>query len=380
MPGRSTFRDLHGTPVTPHSSHLTVFLNPGFHRGGSPAPRVLGMLLACWIGSVIATGIGGLAWLGGGIAAGQESPRVAASIRPVHSLVAEVMAGVGAPHLLARRGGSPHGQALRPSAARVLSHATVVFWIGEELEGYLAKPLRTLAANAKVVTLARSEGIRLLKFRKAGIWTGKSGAAARGNRLRETREAVEDNRMKGNRDREEAAGHGEYNPHIWLDPRHGAAMAGEIAKTLAEVDPDRAGVYRRNAERLAGRLVALEKELEILLAPVAQNPFVAYHGAYAYFEQRFGLNGMGIVTVNPEYPLGARRAAAIRRGMREGRAVCLFREPWTPRRSVAMLVENTGARVGVIDPLGTNLEPGAGLYFAMLRSLARGFSACLGKR
>ena len=355
--------------MTPPSSLLSLFSvsrHSKLRRGGTPALFAMGRALGV-LGTAFAlcTGIviGSMTGMGGGLAAGRESPRVAASIRPVHSLVAGVMAGVGAPDLLARRGGSPHGQALRPSAARMLSKATLVFWIGGEMETSLVKPLQTLAANATVVTLSRAEGISLLGFRKAGMDAGKSRAGTTGTGLSE--------------DREHAAGHGGYNPHIWLDPRHGAAMVREIARALAREDPHRAAVYRRNGDRLTGRLGALEKELEILLAPVARRPFVAYHGAYAYFERRFGLNGLGTVTENPERPPGARRVVAIRRGLRQGRAVCLVREPWTPQRRVAMLLENTAVRVGVLDPLGTKLEPGSGLYFNLLRSLARGFAACL---
>ena len=67
---------------------------------------------------------------------------VVASIKPVHSLVASVMEGVGEPILLVKGTGSEHSYSLRPSEARALEQAEVVFWVGETMETFLIKPLR----------------------------------------------------------------------------------------------------------------------------------------------------------------------------------------------------------------------------------------------
>ena len=92
----------------------------------------------------------------------QAAPKVVASIKPVHGLVAGVMEGVGQPSLLVRGGGSPHSYSLRPSEARSLSEADLVFWVGDSLEGFLAKPLEALAGRARVVTLTEAPGIARL--------------------------------------------------------------------------------------------------------------------------------------------------------------------------------------------------------------------------
>ena len=85
---------------------------------------------------------------------------VVASIKPVHSLVASVMQGVGQPGLIVEGAGSPHTYALKPSQAQMLERANVVFWVGHELEAFLEKPLETIAANATSVELldAKSAG------------------------------------------------------------------------------------------------------------------------------------------------------------------------------------------------------------------------------
>src|SRR5512134_3448441 len=81
-------------------------------------------------------------------------PRVVATIKPIHSLVAAVMQGVGEPRLLIAGGASPHTYQLKPSDARALQNADVIFWVGQDLERFLEKPLASLPKTARVIGLA----------------------------------------------------------------------------------------------------------------------------------------------------------------------------------------------------------------------------------
>src|SRR5690606_23509494 len=82
-----------------------------------------------------------------------EPVNVVVSIKPVHSLVAAVMQGVGDPRLIVKGAGSAHDYSLKPSDADALEHAQLVFWIGPDLETFLTRPVKTLATSATVVTL-----------------------------------------------------------------------------------------------------------------------------------------------------------------------------------------------------------------------------------
>ncbi|NCV50495.1 MAG: DNA primase, partial [Rhodobacterales bacterium] len=92
-----------------------------------------------------------------------EAPSVAVDIAPVHSLVARVMDGVGAPNLIIPPGASPHEYSLRPSEAQSLQDADIVFWIGEDLTPWLEKSIDTLSQNAEITTLLDQSETKLLK-------------------------------------------------------------------------------------------------------------------------------------------------------------------------------------------------------------------------
>ena len=108
--------------------------------------------------------------LGGSLAAFAMEPKVVASIKPVHSLAAGVMQGVGEPRLLVSGGASPHEYSLKPSDTRALSEAQLVFWIGPDLESFLVKPLNNVKDRVRAVALLDAPGMMILPLRKGGAW------------------------------------------------------------------------------------------------------------------------------------------------------------------------------------------------------------------
>ncbi len=268
------------------------------------------------------------------------APPVIASIQPVHSLLSGVMKGAGMPRLLMKGGGSPHVYALKPSDARALASARAVFWIGPALEGFLVKPLMGLTRNVFTVELAGAEGVVTRR--------SESGKKP--------------------------------DPHIWLDPANAAQMVKTMVIVLANIDPANAVLYRLNGAGLLAGLAALDDEIRQVLAPVKDKAFLVFHDAYGHFERRFGLKGAGAVSVHPGRPPGARRLKALRRRIREENIPCLFTEVQFQPALAKTLIEGTKARLGVLDPLGGGggLEPGPGLYGALMRGLARSFTGCLG--
>ena len=96
--------------------------------------------------------------------------KVVVSIKPYHSLVSLVMQGVSEPYLLLNGNISPHTYSLRPSDAVKLQNADLVFWAGENLERFLAKPIHSLTAGAMVVSFEQTPGLILRSFRSGKEW------------------------------------------------------------------------------------------------------------------------------------------------------------------------------------------------------------------
>ena len=278
------------------------------------------------------------------------APEVVVSIKPIHSLVAGVMRGAGVPRLLVRGAASPHTYSLRPSGARALRRARLVFWVGGGMEKYLEKPLKVLAREARVIDITEIDGLTLFSARRGGLW--------------EAEVTDED-------------GTGRFNPHVWLDPLNAQVIVRGVVDALAKADPVNANIYGANGRNLIERLATLDQALQAKLAPVARTPYVVFHDAYPYFEKRYGLNAVGSVTVSPGRAPGARRIAQIRVKLRARGAVCVFSEPGFRPALIRTLLSGTGARAGVLDPLGVAIAPGPDMYFTLMRGLADSLTRCL---
>lgn len=296
--------------------------------------------------------------LGFFLIAGQPAgaqPKVTASILPLQSLAAGVMAGIGEPVTIVRTTGSPHSFALRPSDARTLNSSDIVFWIGPDYEMFLAKPLAALAGRARIVPLMGAPGVTTLPARDGGTWESHSHGH---NHTRKP-------------------GAAELDGHIFLDIDNAKAIVRAMAATLREADTANATRYAANAEATLARLGALDAELRTELAPVSRTPFVVFHDGYQYLEKRYGLNAVGSVTVSPERTPGAKRLGEIRRKIERLNAACVFAEPQFDNALVGTVLEGTKARRGLLDYIGLDQMPGPEAYFGMMRGLARAVAGCL---
>lgn len=296
-----------------------------------------------------------------------EVPNVVVSIKPIHSLVASIMQGVGEPALIVEGAASPHTYSMKPSNAAALEKANIVFWVGHGLEAFLEKPLESLGSKAKIVELDDAPGLEKLKFREGGAFEAHDDgdeheAGAEGHAHGETGHHHDE---------------GEFDLHLWLDPANAKAMAAEIEKTLAAADPDNAAAYKANLDALNTRLAALDKSLAETVAPIKDKPFIVFHDAYQYFEHRYHVKVAGSITVSPETLPGAARLKQIHEKIVELGATCVFAEPQFEPKLVNVVLEGTSAKSGTLDPEAATLEAGPDLYFQLMDGIGTSLKTCL---
>lgn len=337
--------------------------------------------------------VAGVLWAG--VVSAQDI-RVVADIAPVHSIVAGVMKGVGTPELIVRPEESPHDFDMRPSTARALQDATVVFWMGEGIAAKLEKPLETIAGQATVVNLAEVEGAVRFDFREVAVFEADEHHDDHGDHDEhddhhdhedghDDHEAHGDDHDDHHDEEGHAEGHDDHDdhhhdhdgldPHMWLDPENAKVWAAHIASALSAADPSNAATYKANADQMIQDIEAAAQEIEATLAPVADHGFVVFHDAYQYFEKRFGLNAAGALLESDASSPSAARLAEIQDIIEDKNITCVFVEPqFNPRVVQAVAAK---AKTGEMDPLGVAYTPGPDLYLNVLRSLSANMAVCL---
>lgn len=280
------------------------------------------------------------------------SPKVVVSILPVHSLVSGIMQGAGTPDLLIQGNQSPHDFSLKPSDMLTLQHADLVIWVAPEVEASLARLFEKGHFNGRFVALTPMDDLQGLPPRRSAKWN--SGTTEHHH----SQEA-------------------DIDSHIWLSPKIALHIVSQVTDLLCEMDEPNAALYRQNSRQLSTRLERLDTEIASILTPVQELPYVVFHDAYHYFEQHYGLNAVGSVSISPDRQPGARHIHELRSKITRLQARCVFSEPQFRPKLVETLIEGTDAKAGQLDPLGSDLDAGPDAYFLLMRRLAANIVDCL---
>ena len=314
--------------------------------------------------------------------------KVVASIKPIHSLASYLMDGIGKPGLIVDGYASPHGFALKPSHAKMLQEADIIFWVGEDLENFLEKPLKSVAKKAEKIELLEIKGLNKLKFRERNIFDGHDDHGHKEDdhddhgHDDEHKEDGHDDHGHDDEHKEdghdehghEGHAHGEYDPHIWLDPMNAKVILKEMAEHLIENDQENASVYKSNLKKALKDIDKLTKDVKSELNKDFKS--IVFHDAYQYFEKRFDVNVLGAFTVNTDVMPGAEQLAEIREIIEHDKVSCIFSEPQFNPDIINAVAKDMDIQTGVLDPLGATLDPGKDLYFDLIKNMSKSFKGC----
>ena len=311
--------------------------------------------------------------------------KVVASIKPIHSLASYLMDGIAKPDLIVDGYASPHGFAMKPSHAKMLQNADLIFWVGEDLESFLEKPLSSIAKKAEKIELMKIKGLQVLKFRERNIFDdhddhGHDDHDDHGKKEddhdhdHDDHGKKEDDHDDHGHDDHDVHAHGEFDPHIWLDPINAKVILNEMVEHLIENDPKNEAKYKSN---LAKALKEIDKLIIDVMTDLSSSvSSIVFHDAYQYFEKRFNVNILGAFTVNTDVMPGAEQLAEIREIIEHDKVACVFSEPQFNPDIIKAVAKDMNIKTGVIDPLGATLDPGKDLYFNLIRNMSTSFKGC----
>ena len=283
------------------------------------------------------------------------------------------MSGVGEPSLIIEGGTSPHSFTLKPSHAKLLEEADIIFWIGEGMETFMEKPFESIVKDAKVVSFMQMDNINKLKFREKNIFEDHDDEGHEDH----DDEGHEDHDDEGHEDHDEdrdSHNHGEFDAHIWLDPKNAKEMVHEIAHELSNLDPLNKDKYIDNADKT-------NLEIDNLINNINQSinkdaSFVVFHDAYQYFEKRFDVTSAGALTLNTDALPGAKQISDIQDIIKEKEVKCIFSEPQFNPKIIETIAEDTDIKIGVFDPFGANIYSDKSLYFSLIDNLSKNLKDC----
>lgn len=272
-----------------------------------------------------------------------NTPRVLASLKPLHSIVSAVTDGITEPELLLEGNISPHLFQMKPSHIRAISDADVVVWAGEGVERFLPSMLEKFNAEA-------------LSF------------------------SMEDHARVQHRARDKHSGHNhdhdQIDSHFWLDPQNAISLAVALADKLSSIDPLHADQYKSNADAFILHIGSTTEVVKKLISVATGRRYLIYHDSLQYLEQAFELGDAIIVAPQPQVQAGGRRLRELHNTIARQQVGCLITEPQFQSPVVTGLAEDFGVQAVLIDPLATDYRVGKALYSDWLINIATSIADC----
>ena len=292
--------------------------------------------------------------------------RVVTDITPIYGLVAQVMAGTGTPSVILRPGSDPHHYQLRPSEAATIEQADIIFWIGPELTPWLQSAFDTLAADTKIISLMKVEGLTRLAV-------GKDSHAHHHEHDHNEDEDKHDHDSHENVVGRDNSG---IDPHLWLDPENARIWLQIIAQTLSLHDPENAGIYRENALAADHKIATQQQQIAQFIATRRLVPVFAQHAAFAYFENRFGLEIAGTLYSRENEAPTPSHIADLHQLTKNVPKVCLLAETQLENNIITSVFSKTDLLVIEANPSGAAESAPLNAYNDLFERLANGLENC----
>ncbi len=237
---------------------------------------------------------------------------VITTIPPIYSFTKNITGDTANVENLLPHGAEPHDYSFGPADIKKVSKAQIIIKNGLGLETWLDKLLASAAENAAAI------GQELF------VVDSSSGIDVMDN-----------------------------DPHIWLSPARAVTQVKNIRDALIRVDTVHAETYARNAAYYIARLQTLSNEITASISTFKRKEFVAFHSAFKYFADDYGLDQAAVIQKSPgieSSPTGIARVMDI---IRERDIKVIFSEPGSSHKIVNSIAGDLGLEVFALDTLET---------------------------
>ncbi|MED4568392.1 metal ABC transporter substrate-binding protein [Brevibacillus agri] len=236
-------------------------------------------------------------------------------------------------------GVEPHDYEPTAKDMVALANADIFAYNGSGLELWVDKAVGNLDKNKTVIVNA-SEGLDLLKATEHEHEHEGEAATEEGHE-HEGEAATE----------EHGHDHGEFDPHVWLDPTKLKAQAEKVKNTLVQKDQAHAADYEKNYAQLAADLDQLDQEFKNMVSQAAKKEFMTSHSAFSYLANRYGLEQVSISGLNPaDEPSPAELKSLVEHVKEHNISYVMFETLVWPKVA-EVIAKEAGVKTATLNPL-----------------------------
>lgn len=315
----------------------------------------------------------------------QQPVTVTVTIPPLAGMIAPLLSENDTVEVLLQDGASPHGFALKPSHLRLLKKADINIMVGSPVDAWAQKNFAKYPR--KIVALNQLQGLERLAFRKGGLWEKKIPKLSESTTHAETLMGKDSHtRLHSHDDHQhensDTAGL-QYDGHLWMSITNAKLLINAFAQKLQTLRPEQENQIQQRLRNWLLKIEQVDRKVAAELKPLQAKPFMVLHDGFQYFEQHYGLTGIGSIRLNPELQPSVKRLLSLRKTLKNKNIQCIFKEPQFPSKQIEKLAQGTDVYIGELDPMGNTYAKAQQMPFVhydqFVLQLGSAFKRCLNK-
>lgn len=252
----------------------------------------------------------------------QKKLLIYASIYPMYDFVKNIGKDKIELKQMLPLGAEPHAWEPTAKLMAELEKADVFIYNGAGIEPWVDKLTKSIK-NEKLVVVDASKNVELLRLYH----------------------------HDENDDEDSDHEHGQYDPHIWLDPINASKQAESIKNALVKIDNDNKEFYEKNYIDFSDKLKSLDNKYKDELGSLKKRDIVVAHDAFGYLAKRYGLVQIAVRGITPEEEPSSARMAKISETIRDREVKYVFFESLTSPKLSEVIASETGAKTAVLNPI-----------------------------
>lgn len=167
--------------------------------------------------------------------------------------------------------------------------------------------------------------------------------------------------------------HGDYDPHIWMDPENAVQMVGNLVRGLSALDPRREEEYRDNGQGAVALLHSWDGSLKDMLQEVRESRegfeisgLITFHDGFQYFAHAYGLPLLAAIEEEAGSEASAHEILEITQLVQEQNIPVIFTEVNGSDATAKAISRETGCRVAQLSMCMDGPDGALANYFEAL--------------
>lgn len=145
--------------------------------------------------------------------------------------------------------------------------------------------------------------------------------------------------------------HGEYDPHLWLNPVNMKKVAEKVKDTFIQLDPTHKKDFERNYQHFAKQLDDLDTTFINTLKLTKGQEIVVSHAAFGHLTHRYNIEQHAIAGLSPHTEPSPKQIVDLQKFIKNEQLKYIYMETLASPKTAEIIAKDLGLKILVLNPI-----------------------------